>query len=320
MLRLPSLSVRGFLKSYRAGIGRCLGAAFGGWILSGGQGRIKWPPLWMSRAALPRFFMEFITVQQPALWCGIADGLQAWRWQQAVRLPWSRLVQGASRDVDTDEGSIQCSDQGRCPKWHKERSLSRFNCSAYFFFASLSAVWPGRCTFNCSAGRPGVILGNPITIYICCSWLTSEGRQVWEPIWVAIVQWEYRTCVSHLHASSLIVCLSVLILWHVTGGYSWTDAFFHIRARTIQSKLSQNSCRSSYQCHLQNGHHAGVIPGSLMHDPFTGLQFVSSPFAIMLWKSGCNGVGLGSSWVTQSGLIVLADQWVNVGQAWGHPG
>ena len=30
MLRLPSLSVRSFLKSYRAGLGRCLGAAFGG--------------------------------------------------------------------------------------------------------------------------------------------------------------------------------------------------------------------------------------------------------------------------------------------------
>ena len=30
MLRLPSLSVRGFLKSYHAGIGRCLGAAFWG--------------------------------------------------------------------------------------------------------------------------------------------------------------------------------------------------------------------------------------------------------------------------------------------------
>ena len=45
MLRLPSLSVRGFLKSYHAGIGRCLGTAFGRWILSGGQGRTKWPPL-----------------------------------------------------------------------------------------------------------------------------------------------------------------------------------------------------------------------------------------------------------------------------------
>ena len=43
MLRLPSLSVRGFLKSYHAGIGRCLGPAFGGWILGGGQCRIKWP-------------------------------------------------------------------------------------------------------------------------------------------------------------------------------------------------------------------------------------------------------------------------------------
>ena len=30
MLRLPSLSVRGFLKSYHAGIARCLGAAFRG--------------------------------------------------------------------------------------------------------------------------------------------------------------------------------------------------------------------------------------------------------------------------------------------------
>ena len=60
MLRLPSLSVRGFLKSYHAGIGRCLGAAFGGSILSGGQGRIKWPLLNIiasisrSRAHVPR--------------------------------------------------------------------------------------------------------------------------------------------------------------------------------------------------------------------------------------------------------------------------
>ena len=30
MLRLPSLSARGFLQSYHAEIGRCLGAAFGG--------------------------------------------------------------------------------------------------------------------------------------------------------------------------------------------------------------------------------------------------------------------------------------------------
>ena len=30
MLRLPSLSAHGFLEGYHAGIGRCLGAAFGG--------------------------------------------------------------------------------------------------------------------------------------------------------------------------------------------------------------------------------------------------------------------------------------------------
>ena len=43
MLRLPSLSVRGFLKSYHAGIGRCLGAAFGGsiWIVGRRTGPYK---------------------------------------------------------------------------------------------------------------------------------------------------------------------------------------------------------------------------------------------------------------------------------------
>ena len=33
------------LKRYQADIGRCLGPTFGGWILGGGQGRIKWPPV-----------------------------------------------------------------------------------------------------------------------------------------------------------------------------------------------------------------------------------------------------------------------------------
>ena len=54
MLRLPSLSVRGFFKSYHAGIGRCLGAAFGGCILGGGQVRIEWPLLFRAGAAQGR--------------------------------------------------------------------------------------------------------------------------------------------------------------------------------------------------------------------------------------------------------------------------